>query len=663
AAGDDARALLDAGIAQEPLLVTLALARLKIQHPRLQALLQHNLVRFLRRELANSGLFFELFRSCDKKTMLVFFCNLHRKDAALTRHILDVLAELGLANDMLLVPKREDIMMLDFIVELAIVASRRGMIVFESWFPGLLAELGSEMLHASLDILHAKLQLEAVRQRGEDKGTTACSSAELATMFKALGTAAMSPNNAANLKALYAQFLELADELQRAEGERAVDDGQIEKEAESLFLRLYRGELSVDQMADTLQDLRDSLRVGQRRTFAHVVQYPLEEFPFFDNYPDKELAITGQLVGTLVQRHMLPPASEPAIMDMLLKALQAPAASKSFHFGMTALQACQARLEQLPVFCTAVCQIPGFRQSAGMPVVALVQSIIGAALPASGPSQEAGAAGSHGGSGAEAGARADGAAVAASRVFLSVRPPVLPAVGEPFAEPSEDTRDKIQFAVNNLARSNLGEKTGEVGRLLQARHFVWFSREVVVKRASQEPNYHALYLHFLDALDRPLLARCILCETLVSIARLLNAESTIHSSRDRGYLKNLGAWLGGITLARNQPILRENVSFKELLCEGFRSQRLIVAIPFVCKVLEQAARSTVFHPPNPWLMGIMAVLSELYGQANLKLNLTFEIEVLCKALALDVKEIPPAAVLNRPAELSTADALAAELSK
>ncbi|KAJ2713453.1 CCR4-NOT core subunit cdc39, partial [Coemansia spiralis] len=394
--------------------------------------------------------------------------------------------------------------------------------------------------------------------------------------------------------------------------------------------------------------------------------YPLEEFSFFDNYPEKELAITGQLVGTLVQRHMLPPASEPAILDMLLKALQAPAGSKSFHFGMTALQACQARLEQMPVFCTAVCQIPGFRQSTGMPVVALVQSIIGAALPTRGTPQDAGPGGRQSGPGLEGSPGVGPGAVAAtSRVFHSVRPPVLPAADGPFADPSEDTRDKIQFAVNNLARSNLGEKTGEVGRLLQARHFVWFSREVVVKRASQEPNYHALYLHFLDALDRPLLTRCILCETLGSIARLLNADSTVHSSRDRGYLKNLGAWLGGITLARNQPILRENVSFKELLCEGFRSQRLIVAIPFVCKVLEQAARSTVFHPPNPWLMGIMAVLTELYGTANLKLNLTFEIEVLCKALALDVKEIPPADILSRPAERTSAaaEALAADLGK
>ncbi|KAJ1650351.1 CCR4-NOT core subunit cdc39, partial [Coemansia sp. RSA 25] len=111
------------------------------------------------------------------------------------------------------------------------------------------------------------------------------------------------------------------------------------------------------------------------------------------------------------------------------------------------------------------------------------------------------------------------------------------------------------------------------------------------------------------------------------------------------------------------PILRENISFKELLCEGFSGNRLIVAIPFVCKVLEQAARSTIFHPPNPWLMSIMAVLSELYATANLKLNLTFEIEVLCKALDLDVKEIAPTSILGSYLARGAVDALGSDLSQ
>lgn len=44
----------------------------------------------------------------------------------------------------------------------------------------------------------------------------------------------------------------------------------------------------------------------------------------------------------------------------------------------------------------------------------------------------------------------------------------------------------------------------------------------------------------------------------------------------------------------------------------------------------------VFKPPNPWTMGIMNVLAELHMEPDLKLNLKFEIEVLCKTLSIDL---------------------------
>ena len=74
-----------------------------------------------------------------------------------------------------------------------------------------------------------------------------------------------------------------------------------------------------------------------------------------------------------------------------------------------------------------------------------------------------------------------------------------------------------------------------------------------------------------------------------------------------------------------------------MLIEGFEADRLIVVIPFVCKVLEQSSKSTVFKPPNPWLMRIVKLLVELYHYADLKLNLKFEVEVLCKNLDINMK--------------------------
>jgi CCR4-NOT transcription complex subunit 1 len=103
------------------------------------------------------------------------------------------------------------------------------------------------------------------------------------------------------------------------------------------------------------------------------------------------------------------------------------------------------------------------------------------------------------------------------------------------------------------------------------------------------------------------------------------------------------------------------------LVEGYDNNRLIVAIPFVCKVLEQASKSKVFKPPNPWLMAILKLLVELYQFADLKLNLKFEIEVLCKSLNIELKDIEPTTILNDrpPKELVTnqTEKLAQEFDK
>ena len=98
-----------------------------------------------------------------------------------------------------------------------------------------------------------------------------------------------------------------------------------------------------------------------------------------------------------------------------------------------------------------------------------------------------------------------------------------------------------------------------------------------------------MYLRFLDALDVQSLFRFILRETLVKSASLLNSEKTQQLGSERAVLKNVGSWLGSITLARDHPIKHKNLSFKDLLIEGYNNNRLIVAIPFVCKTLEPAS--------------------------------------------------------------------------
>jgi CCR4-NOT transcription complex subunit 1 len=123
-------------------------------------------------------------------------------------------------------------------------------------------------------------------------------------------------------------------------------------------------------------------------------------------------------------------------------------------------------------------------------------------------------------------------------------------------------------------------------------------------------------------------------------------------------LKNLGAWLGKVTLGRNRPLLYRDLNPKELLLEAYETGRLIAVVPFVAKILEAAADSPVFRPPNPWTVALLSAMRELYEVPDLKLNLKFEVEVLCKALSIDIKDIRQGTVLHkrrRPALTSNPD--------
>lgn len=53
------------------------------------------------------------------------------------------------------------------------------------------------------------------------------------------------------------------------------------------------------------------------------------------------------------------------------------------------------------------------------------------------------------------------------------------------------------------------------------------------------------------------------------------------------------------------------------------------------QILEPCQSSIAYQPPNPWTMGILGLLVEIYAMPNLKMNLKFDIEVYtCTAFCI-----------------------------
>ncbi|GAV69286.1 Not1 domain-containing protein/DUF3819 domain-containing protein [Cephalotus follicularis] len=216
----------------------------------------------------------------------------------------------------------------------------------------------------------------------------------------------------------------------------------------------------------------------------------------------------------------------------------------------------------------------------------------------------------------------------------------------PIEAPASEAQDKISFIINNISVANIEVKAKEFTEILKELYYPWFAQYMVMKRASIEPNFHDLYLKFLDKANSKALNKEILQATYENCKVLLGSELIKSSSEERSLLKNLGSWLGKLTIGRNQVLRAREIDPKSLIIEAYEKGLMIAVIPFTSKVLEPCQSSLAYQPPNPWTMGILGLLAEIYSMPNLKMNLKFDIEVLFKNLGVDLKDITPTSLLK-----------------
>ncbi|XP_051134130.1 uncharacterized protein LOC127253505 [Andrographis paniculata] len=216
----------------------------------------------------------------------------------------------------------------------------------------------------------------------------------------------------------------------------------------------------------------------------------------------------------------------------------------------------------------------------------------------------------------------------------------------PIEAPASEIQDKVSFIINNLSTANVESKAKEFADILNEQYFPWFAQYMVMKRASIETNFHDLYLRFLDKVNSKPLNKEIVQATYENCKVLLGSELIKSSVEERSLLKNLGSWLGKITIGKNQVLRAREIDPKSLILEAYEKGLMIAVIPFTSKILEPCSNSLAYQPPNPWTMGILGLLAEIYAMPNLKMNLKFEIEVLFKNLGVDLKEVAPSSLLK-----------------
>ncbi|PIO34363.1 hypothetical protein AB205_0070670 [Aquarana catesbeiana] len=446
---------------------------------------------------------------------------------------------------------------------------------------------------------------------------------------------------------------------------------------------------------EMLQRFKDSNIKREREVFNCMLRNLFEEYRFFPQYPDKELHITACLFGGIIEKGLVTYMALGLALRYVLEALRKPYGSKMYFFGIAALDRFKNRLKDYPQYCQHLASISHFiqfphhlqeyieygQQSRDPPVkmqgsittpgsIALSQAQAQAQAQAPAKAPLPGPVSTN--TVTTSTATTSAKTVTITRpTGVSFKKDVPPSINttnidtllvatdqtERIVEPPENVQEKIAFIFNNLSQSNMTQKVEELKETVKDEFMPWVSQYLVMKRVSIELNFHSLYSNFMDALKHAEFNKMVLAETYRNIKVLLTSDKAAANFSDRSLLKNLGHWLGMVTLAKNKPILHTDLDVKSLLLEAYvkGQQELLYVVPFVAKVLESSVRSVVFRPPNPWTMAIMNVLSELHQEHDLKLNLKFEIEVLCKNLTIDINDLKPGSLLKDQDRLKSLD--------
>ncbi|XP_077972852.1 CCR4-NOT transcription complex subunit 1-like [Styela clava] len=472
---------------------------------------------------------------------------------------------------------------------------------------------------------------------------------------------------------------------------------EIEDEANSYFQKIYNqppdSTLTVDEILDLLRKFKDSTIKKEREVFNCMIRNLFEEYRFFPQYPDKELYITACLFGGIIEKNLVTYLALGIALRYVLEALRKPQPNKMYYFGIAALDRFKNKLREYPQYCLHIAGIPHFKEfpphlveyvdygklSKEPPMKAqrtthgsltpssmnpLQQQIAqpspqsGSLTPTRMPPSTVGAVAPQPQRASSAGAKPIGkeqpsiAKATNIDTLLGAQAPE-----EKIPEPPESAQDKIAFIFNNLSSSNIQAKSEEMQGVVEDEYIAWLSQYFVMKRVSIEPNFHQLYSNFLECLRMPKLTKLVHKEVFRNITVLLKSDKIDANFSDRSLLKNLGHFLGMLTLPKNKPILFEDIDLKSLLYEANMkgAQELLYVVPFVAKILESVGKSRVFKLPNPWTEAIIGALVELHNEPDLKLNLKFEVEVLCKNLQLDINEIKPSNYLRDPSYKHTID--------
>lgn len=185
--------------------------------------------------------------------------------------------------------------------------------------------------------------------------------------------------------------------------------------------------------------------------------------------------------------------------------------------------------------------------------------------------------------------------------------------------------EEVRNFLNTTAKNNFQQKMEELRTLINQNpqvNFNYFVHQILLKKMNVAPAILQIYIDAIKQIgikDSISITISVILD-LFRKCMLINEDmlNQVLSSRPQGisvikqYLISIGTFLGQLTVANNRPIYAKELDIKQLLVEGFTSEKMKYVVTFVCRILKECQKSTIFKNQNPWVKANLDILREVY---------------------------------------------------
>ena len=569
----------------------------------------------------------------------------------------------------------------NFSIHLGLLASKRDYLHIEKWIKKNIDLYGDEFINSLLDYLKIYLiqpHFNSGLGLNETNKANILEKAQLSLESLSIVLNTLNSytntdeNDSINMKIsldtkkkiseINKNIFNIYDEIQ----DQQINSKEIEEEISQLLRSMFEGKISIDNIINILILYKSSKDKRKIELFSCLIHQIIVEYHNFTKYPKDKLKLMAELFGKIINNKLLEGLIETLALTYIYESIKSRD-EKLYYFGMNALCQIIGNISCWPKYAKMLLDMEQIKQNKNIYLMILKENEKiqkrynsqnvekqNGKVPNSISETKS----------SDLGFEDNGKSKKQNNINENVDKLKHKLSGTPKSFIFEETSinnnniiinnvedndnntllEKVIYnavsIIENNKQSDMLEKAADINKFLNNDeiNIKIFSYIIVTSKIIQSKNI-LYYNELFTRINNPILNKYVLKYTIKYIQTLLKINSLYMEEKNFNILKNLGSWLGIITILKNRPILARDIDFRELITEAYVKGKLFTTIPFICKVFSFISKSKIFTFNNPWINSILCLLKEIYLLNSLNSTIKKEIQSFFELVKININSI------------------------